>query len=134
MEVVGIAEPTVVNGYVQRPIEGTSFAYTFDSANAKAPSRRTQQYFEMLGNRGMYANGWIACCRHGRLPWETGRRGSDFEHDKWELYRIEEDFSQAVDLAEKSQRNCASCKISSWRTRPSTTCFRSTTGSLNGST
>ena len=101
MEVVGIAEPTVVNGYVQRPIEGTSFAYAFDAANAKAPSRRTHQYFEMLGNRGMYANGWMASCRHGRLPWETGGAGSGFEHDKWELYHLEEDFSQAVDLAEK---------------------------------
>ena len=101
MEVVGVAEPTVVNGYIQRPIEGTSFAYAFDSANATAPSRRTHQYFEMLGNRGMYANGWMASCRHGRLPWETGAEAPGFEHDKWELYHLEEDFSQAVDLAEK---------------------------------
>ena len=101
MEVVGIAEPSVVNGYIQRPIEGTSFAYTFDGANATAPSRRTHQYFEMLGNRGMYANGWMASCRHGRLPWETGGAAPGFEHDKWELYHLEEDFSQAVDLAEK---------------------------------
>jgi arylsulfatase A-like enzyme len=101
MEVVGVVEPTVVNGYIQRPIEGTSFAYTFDAASANAPSRRTHQYFEMLGNRGMYANGWMASCRHGRLPWETGGAAPGFEHDKWELYHLEEDFSQAVDLAEK---------------------------------
>jgi arylsulfatase len=101
LEVVGIAEPTVVNGYVQRPIEGTSFAYTFDATNATAPSRRTHQYFEMLGNRGMYANGWMASCRHGRLPWETGGAAPGFGHDKWELYHLQEDFSQAVDLAEK---------------------------------
>src|SRR5262245_50684936 len=100
MEVVGVAEPTVVNGYIQRPIEGTSFAYTFDAKNAKAPSARTQQYFEMLGNRAMYADGWIASCRHGRLPWETAGT-SGFADDKWELYNIDEDFSQAVDLAEK---------------------------------
>jgi arylsulfatase len=100
MEVVGVAEPTVVNGYIQRPIEGVSFAYTFDAKNAKAPSTRTQQYFEMLGNRAMYSDGWIASCRHGRLPWETS--GSwKFEEDKWELYNIAEDFSQAVDLAKK---------------------------------
>ena len=55
----------------------------------------------MLGNRGMYANGWMASCRHGRLPWETGGAAPGFEHDKWELYHLEEDFSQAVDLAEK---------------------------------
>ena len=71
MEVVGIREPKEVNGYVQRPIEGTSFAYTFSKENAKAPSTRTQQYFEMLGNRAMYSDGWMASCRHGRLPWET---------------------------------------------------------------
>ncbi|WP_353643118.1 arylsulfatase [Mesorhizobium sp. WSM2239] len=100
MEVVGIAEPREVNGYIQRPIEGISFAYTFDAKNAKAPSTRTHQYFEMLGNRAMYADGWIASCRHGRLPWETSGSFS-FDEDKWELYNIENDFSQAVDLADK---------------------------------
>jgi arylsulfatase len=100
MEVVGIAEPKVVNGYIQRPIEGISFAYTFDAKSAKTPSQRTQQYFEMLGNRAMYADGWMACCRHGRLPWETSGSWA-FDHDQWELYNIEKDFSQAVDLAKK---------------------------------
>src|SRR5499426_1069386 len=101
MEVAGIAEPTVVNGYVQKPIEGVSFAYTFASENAKTPSTRTQQYFEMLGNRAMYRDGWIAACRHGRLPWDTGGSAPGFENDAWELYQIAEDFSQAVDLAQK---------------------------------
>jgi arylsulfatase len=100
MEVVGIAEPRVVNGHIQRPIEGVSFAYTFDAGNAKTPSTRIQQYFEMLGNRAMYHDGWIASCRHGRLPWETSG-SSGFDQDKWELYHIAEDFSQAVDLAAK---------------------------------
>jgi arylsulfatase len=98
MEVVGIAEPTVVNGYVQRPIEGVSFAYTFDKGAEKLPSRRYQQYFEMLGNRAMYSNGWVACCRHGKLPWDTAG-SSGFDDDQWELYNLAEDFSQAVDLA-----------------------------------
>jgi arylsulfatase len=100
MEVVGIKEPKEVNGYIQKPIEGTSFAYTFDKANADAPSTRNIQYFEMLGNRAIYANGWIASCRHGRLPWETAGSFS-FEDDKWELYDLTNDFSQAVDLADK---------------------------------
>jgi arylsulfatase len=100
MEVVGIAEPQNVNGYAQRPIEGTSLAYTFAKENAKAPSRRTHQYFEMFGSRAMYADGWIACCRHGRLPWENSGSAS-FDEDKWELYNIAEDFSEAVDLAAK---------------------------------
>ena len=99
MEVVGIAEPEVVNGHIQKPIEGTSMAYTFFAENADAPSTRTQQYFEMLGNRALYHDGWIASCRHGRLPWE--QTGAPFSEDVWELYNIAEDFSQAVDLAEQ---------------------------------
>src|SRR5262245_59983056 len=103
MEVVGISEPREVNGYAQRPIEGTSFAYTFLEGSAAAPSRRTRQYFEMLGNRAMYSDGWIASCRHGRLPWETSGSWS-FDADVWELYNIEEDYSQAVDLAKKEPK------------------------------
>ena len=99
MEVVGIAEPIEVNGYQQRPIEGTSMAYTFFAENADAPSTRTTQYFEMLGNRAIYSHGWMASCRHGRLPWEN--TGAPFEDDVWELYNLDEDFSQAVDLAEQ---------------------------------
>jgi len=98
LEVLGIAEPTMVNGVSQKPIEGVSMAYTFDRENAGAKSARTTQYFEMLGNRAIYQDGWIASCRHGRLPWVT-RGTADFAEDSWELYNIEEDFSQSVDLA-----------------------------------
>ena len=105
MEVAGIREAKEVNGYVQKPIEGVSFAYTFDQANADAPSKRKLQYFEMLGNRAIYADGWIASCRHGRLPWETAGSYS-FADDKWELYDITTDFSQAVDLADQHPENC----------------------------
>ncbi|MCC8363761.1 arylsulfatase [Lysobacter sp. A6] len=98
MEVVGIAEPKVVNGYIQRPIEGVSFAYTFADGASAVPSARTQQYFEMFGNRAMYSNGWMACCRHGRLPWETSG-SAGFDEDVWELYNIAEDFSQGNDVA-----------------------------------
>lgn len=100
MEVVGIAEPREVNGYIQRPIEGVSLAYTFDAKNADAPSRRVQQYFEMFGNRALYRDGWMACCRHGRLPWETSG-STGFDADRWELYNLAEDFSQGLDLARK---------------------------------
>jgi arylsulfatase len=98
MEVVGIKEPTTVHGVPQRPIEGTSMAYTFLAKNADAPSRRESQYFEMLGHRAMYHDGWMASCRHGNLPWETAGTVS-FDDDVWELYHLAEDFSQAVDLA-----------------------------------
>lgn len=98
LEVIGIAEPTMVNGVAQKPIEGISIAYTFDRENAGAKSARTTQYFEMLGNRAIYHDGWIASCRHGRLPWVT-RGTTDFSEDRWELYDIEDDFSQSEDLA-----------------------------------
>jgi arylsulfatase A-like enzyme len=100
MEIVGIKEAKEVNGYIQRPIEGVSFAYTFDKAAVAVPSTRKYQYFEMFGNRAMYADGWIASCRHGRLPWENSGTFS-FDDDTWELYNITDDFSQAVDLAAK---------------------------------
>jgi arylsulfatase A-like enzyme len=100
LEVTGIPAPTMVNGVNQMPIEGVSLAYTFDQAKAK--SRRTTQYFEMFGNRGIYHNGWMASARHGRLPWQTVGHGTgDFDADQWELYHVEEDFSQANDLAAK---------------------------------
>lgn len=100
LEVVGIGEPTMVDGVAQRPIEGVSMAYSFAEQNADAPSARTIQYFEMLGNRGIYRDGWVASCRHARLPWVTA--GSvDFAEDRWELYEIREDFSQSEDVAAK---------------------------------
>jgi len=98
MEIVGIREPVEVNGVAQRPIEGTSFAYTFDDAGA--PGRHETQYFEMYGNRAMYHDGWIACVRHGRLPWETSGTFS-WDDDTWELYNLRDDFSQANDLADQ---------------------------------
>jgi arylsulfatase A-like enzyme len=100
LEVIGITEPTAVNGVPQTDIEGTSMAYTFAAEGAGAPSHRVLQYFEMFGNRGLYHDGWMASCRHGRLPW-VNVGSADFAEDTWELYHIAEDFSQAVDLAEE---------------------------------
>ena len=99
LEVVGISEPAMVNGVPQTPIEGVSMAYTFDKSQREAPSRRYTQYFEMFGHRALYHDGWIACCRHGRLPW-VNIGSADFSEDTWELYHIAEDFSEAVDLAD----------------------------------
>ncbi len=98
LEVIGIAEPSMVHGVPQKQIEGVSMAYSFD--DAQASGKRYTQYFEMFGNRALYHDGWMASCRHGRLPWINF--GSwDFADDQWELYHIAEDFSQAVDLAEQ---------------------------------
>lgn len=103
LEAVGISEPSMVNGSPQKPVEGVSMAYTFTKQNADTPSKRYQQYFEMFGNRALYNDGWIASCRHGRLPWINAGSGS-FDDDKWELYNITEDFSQSRDLASEYPR------------------------------
>ncbi len=100
LEAVGISEPSIVNGAPQKPIEGVSMLYSFD--DAKAPSPRRTQYFEMMGNRALYDNGWIASCFHGRVPWEFSfAKGSNFDTEKWELYNLSDDFTQAEDLAQK---------------------------------
>jgi arylsulfatase len=99
LEACKVSEPKVVNGITQKPIEGVSMLYSFDDANAKG--RRTTQYFELATNRALYHDGWIATSRYG-LPWETAGRGDGFVNAPWELYNIEEDFSEANDLAAKN--------------------------------
>lgn len=100
LEAASVKAPQIVNGVKQKPIEGVSMVYSFNSRSAK--SRRTTQYFEMLGNRGIYEDGWMATTRHGRLPWQTsGGATGNFDNDPWELYNIDTDFSQADNLAAK---------------------------------
>jgi arylsulfatase A-like enzyme len=98
-EVIGITPPRVLNGVEQKPIEGISFAYAFNDATAKG--RRTTQYFEMGANRGIYHDGWMASAI-SFVPWNPNRTGFDPDKQKWELYNIDEDFSQADDLAGKN--------------------------------
>jgi arylsulfatase A-like enzyme len=95
LEAAGIDEPTEVNGTKQVPMAGISMEYTFDDANA--PGRRHIQYFETGGHRAIYHDGWVAASFHG-VPWElSGSIG--FKDNKWELYNIDEDFSEDHDLA-----------------------------------
>ena len=102
-EVAGIQAPEFVNGIKQMPIHGTSMTYSF--ASASSPSTHKTQYFEILGNRAMYHEGWIASCFHGRLPW-IRLQGFEFDgpQEVWELYNVAEDFSQAVDLAKSEPK------------------------------
>jgi len=103
LEVTGIPAPTMVNGIAQRPIEGVSMAYTFDKANATAPSKRETQYFEMFGNRAIYHDGWYAATTPPAAPWLMGTAKLPEVNDyKWELYNLTEDFSQNNDLAAKN--------------------------------
>src|SRR5262245_19847915 len=103
LEAAGIKAPEVVNGIKQKPIEGVSMAYTFDSVNAKASSERKTQYFEMFANRGIYHEGWYACTTPPTAPWLLGTvKLPEIGDYKWELYNITEDFSQNNDLAAKN--------------------------------
>jgi len=95
LEAADIPAPTTVNGVVQAPMEGVSMVYTFDDANA--PGRHTTQYFEIGGNRAIYHDGWVAATVH-KAPWEPSAR-RPLAEDVWELYHVEEDFSETDDLA-----------------------------------
>jgi arylsulfatase len=121
LEAADIPAPKKVDGIAQMPIHGTSFLYTFDDARAK--SRHTQQYFEIYGNRAMYKDGWIACARLDRTPWRVDPAqlakfapgsGWDPDKDKWELYNIDEDFSQSNDLAAKHPEKLAELQKLFW--------------------
>ena len=107
-EVVGIRPPKVVDGYKQDPIDGVSLAYTFK--DAKAPTRKKVQYFDNNGSRAIYQDGWVAATFGPLVPWLPGAPGLaewDSAKDKWELYRITQDFSQADDLAAKEPQRLA---------------------------
>lgn len=92
-EIIGINPPDEVNGVRQKPIEGISMAYAFN--NADAASRKEVQYYEMFGHRGLWHDGWKAVTYHS---WDAN---GNFDDDKWELYHIDEDFSECRDLADQ---------------------------------
>jgi arylsulfatase len=105
LEAIGLPQPTAVDGIDQEPMDGTSFLHTFDDAAAE--ERHTVQYFENFGSRAIYQDGWWACARLDKAPWdlspETLQRFApgnyDPDEDVWELYYLPDDFSQARDLA-----------------------------------
>lgn len=117
-DVVGIKPPSVVNGISQDPFDGVSFTSTFNDAKAKEV--RHAQYFEIMGSRGIYQDGWFACACGPRLPWVPGLPKGFFDEkgqvawtpdkDKWELYNLNEDWSQANDLADKMPEKLAQMK------------------------
>jgi arylsulfatase len=97
LDAVGIAPPTEVDGVTQMLIDGVSMRYSFD--DAAAPTKHTVQYYEMLGNRAIYSNGWKAVTLHGnRMPWVLGGT-YDFDKDVWELYNVEVDPTESNNLA-----------------------------------
>jgi arylsulfatase len=121
LETIGLPEPAVVDGIGQEPMDGTSFAYTF--GDAKAAERHTVQYFEMFGSRALYCDGWWACTRLDKAPWdmspETMKRFApgvyDPDQDVWELYYLPDDFSQARDLAAANPGKLAELQELWWK-------------------
>jgi arylsulfatase A-like enzyme len=100
LEAAGIPEPTMVNGVLQSPYEGTSMRYSFN--DAEAPERHVTQYFEMFCNRGIYHKGWSAVTKH-RTPWEMGGAVMPaFDDDVWELYDGSTDWTQSRDLSKEN--------------------------------
>lgn len=101
LEAAGIPAPDTLNGIQQRPMDGVSMAYTWDKANAGAASRRTTQYFEMLGNRAIYRDGWVAATTPATTPWELSTKPAPdvITGYKWELYNVAVDPTEFSDLA-----------------------------------
>ncbi|WP_206028431.1 arylsulfatase [Thalassoroseus pseudoceratinae] len=103
-ELLDIPHPKFVNGHKQIPMDGVSLAYTFD--NAAAPTKKQVQFFDNNGSRAIYKDGWFACTFGPLIPWDTPAsipriRDWDSAKDQWELYRLDDDFSQANNLASK---------------------------------
>ncbi|GIQ73953.1 arylsulfatase [Bradyrhizobium sp. RD5-C2] len=107
LDVAHIPAPQTVDGIVQKPMDGVSIASTFGDANAKPV--RERQYFEVFTNRAIYDHGWIAAAQH-TLPWRQDLAPGHWENDKWELYNIDEDYSEANDLAAKNPAKLAELK------------------------
>jgi hypothetical protein len=103
LEAAGISAPEIVDGIKQAPIEGTSFAYTFDAKNAKIASRHKKQYFEMMGQWALYDDGWMLSTKVNRAPWQAfGPANPDpLNNQVFQLYNLNTDFSQNEDLAAK---------------------------------
>ncbi|HET9723800.1 MAG TPA: sulfatase-like hydrolase/transferase, partial [Actinomycetota bacterium] len=121
LELIGIPEAEVVDGIEQEPMDGTSFAYTLEDPEAE--ERHTVQYFEMYGSRAIYKDGWWACARLEKRPWdfaaETLKRFApglyDPDQDRWELYYLPDDFSQAHDLADREPEKLEELRELFWQ-------------------
>ena len=99
LDVAGVAQPDVVYGVKQQPVDGTSLRYSFD--DAQAAERHTTQYFEMVGNRAIYHDGWMASTTPIRGPWQMSPEPTENAETgyHWELYDLNADFSQSRDVA-----------------------------------
>ncbi|MFW7380615.1 MAG: arylsulfatase [Oligoflexus sp.] len=109
LDLIDVSPLEEVNGINQEPIEGTSFARTLSEPDTAIG--KTVQYFEMLGNRAIWQDGWKAVAFHGRMPWDTSFSDPNFDDDEWNLYKIDEDISETVDLSEQYPEKLAELKV-----------------------
>ena len=112
LEAAGINAPQMVDGIKQAPIEGTSFLYTFDTKNAKAPQRHKTQYFEMMGQWALYDDGWFLSTKVNRAPWQAfGAANPDpLNNQVLELFNLNKDFNQTTNLADSNPRKVKEMK------------------------
>ena len=115
LELIGIEPPSTINGHLQTPIEGVSFAATLDSPDA--PSTHVTQYYEMLGSRALYHDGWKAVVFHPSpfLAYDGSDVSKPFDDDAWELYHVTDDFSEVHDLAAAQPEKLAEMKQLWWQ-------------------
>src|SRR5450631_2634301 len=120
LELAGIPAPDTVDGIEQEPLHGSSFAASLTDGNA--PEHRTQQYFETIGNRGMYKDGWWLAMKTDRIPWVlTPDALKPYAPGVWdpdagpaELYYLPDDFSQAKNLAAQHPEKVQELKDLFW--------------------
>ncbi|MDM4764776.1 arylsulfatase [Pelomonas sp. SE-A7] len=99
-DILGLTPPPSVNGVAQQPLDGVSMRYSF--ADAGAPGRKGAQYFEMMGSRGVYEDGWMASVFGPVTPWiGPGPQLAAWhpDQDRWTLHKLGDDYSQAVDVS-----------------------------------
>ena len=107
LDAAGIAPPACVDGVPQQPIDGIAINYSFDAP--AAPDRRTEQYYELWGNRGIYSNGWKAEVLHKKVAWDI-QGAVPFDQDTWELYDVRKDPGEVHDLAASQPAKLAEMK------------------------
>ena len=116
----------MVDGIKQAPIEGTSFVYTFDAANAKVPTRHNIQYFEMMGQWALYKDGWLLSTKVNRAPWEafSAANPDPLNNQVFQLYNLDKDFTQSTDIAAQNPQKVKEMRAAFGRRPGSTRCSR----------
>ncbi|UWU74285.1 arylsulfatase [Bradyrhizobium huanghuaihaiense] len=115
LEAAQIKQPDIVDGIKQSPIEGVSMMYTFDAKNANAPSTHTTQYFEMMADRAIYNDGWIASTKVLRPPWVTVAKLPRPGDYPWELYDLRNDWTQTEDVAARNPDKLKELQALFWK-------------------